>query len=120
MRCAERGADRVVPEGRNDDSRDAQASHRVRAGRPDRGVEGPARLSSGLYQKVLASDPHEVRKRGSRTRLLRIDAGAFSTEPFVHNHWEKVCLLQVDLIVGNDSAGQGPESFAAPTYACRP
>jgi hypothetical protein len=84
------------------------------------GWEVPPGYPPGFYQKVLASDLDEVRKRGSRTRLLRIDAGAFSTEPFVHDHWEEVYLLQGDLIVGNDSAGQGRESFAAPTYACRP
>jgi hypothetical protein len=84
------------------------------------GWEVPPGYPPGFYQKVLASDLDEVGKRGSRTRLLRIDAGAFSTEPFVHDHWEEVYLLQGDLIVGNDGAGQGGESFAAPTYACRP
>jgi hypothetical protein len=51
------------------------------------------------------------------TTLLRIDAGAFSTEPFMHDHWEEVYLLQGDLIVGGDGAGQGGQSFAAPWRA---
>jgi len=38
----------------------------------------------------------------------------------VHDHWEEVYLLSGDLIVGNDAKGQGGESFASPTYACRP
>ena len=74
----------------------------------------------GFSQKILASDLDEKAKRGSRTRLLKIDAGAFTTEPFVHDHWEEVYLVSGDLIVGNDTKGQGGESFEAPTYACRP
>jgi hypothetical protein len=73
-----------------------------------------------MQQKVLASDLDETHKRGSRTRLLRIAAGAFSTVPFVHDHWEEVYVLQGDLIVGNDEQGRGGEQFVAPTYACRP
>jgi len=84
------------------------------------GWEVPPGYPPGFYQKVLASDLDEVNKRGSRTRLLRIDAGAFSTVPFVHDHWEEVYLLQGDLIVGNDKNGKGGEPFQAPTYACRP
>ncbi len=85
-----------------------------------RGWEVPPGYPAGFYQKVLASDLDEVNKRGSRTRLLRIDPGAYSTEPFVHDHWEEVYLVQGDLIVGNDRTGQGGEPFQAPTYACRP
>jgi hypothetical protein len=85
-----------------------------------KGWEVPAGYPPGFYQKVLASDLDETNKRGSRTRLLRIDPGAFSTEPFVHDHWEEVYLLEGDLIVGNDREGTGGESFLAPTYACRP
>ena len=84
------------------------------------GWETPAGYPPGFYQKILASDLDEVAKRGSRTRLLRIDPGAYSTVPFVHDHWEEVYLLNGDLIVGNDAQGQGGESFEGPTYACRP
>ena len=73
-----------------------------------------------IKQKILASDIDEKTRRGSRTRLLRFDAGAFTTAPFVHDHWEEVYLLAGDLIVGNDSQGQGGEPFHSPTYACRP
>lgn len=84
------------------------------------GWEVPPGYPEGIKQKVLASDLDEERKTGSRTRLLRIDPGAFSTEPFVHDHWEEVYLVSGDLIVGNDAEGEGGEPFAAPTYACRP
>ena len=40
------------------------------------GWESPgASYPPGFTQKVLASDIDEVRKRGSRTRLLRIEPG---------------------------------------------
>src|SRR2546426_12311841 len=53
-------------------------------------------------------------------RSLKIEAGAFSTEPFVHDHWEEVYVVQGDLVVGNDERGKGGEQCVAPTYACRP
>jgi hypothetical protein len=73
-----------------------------------------------IRQKVLASDLDEQRKMGSRTRLLRFDPGAYTTAPFVHDHWEEVYLLEGDLAVGSDAQGRGGEVFEAPTYACRP
>ena len=84
------------------------------------GWERPPGYPPGFWQKILASDLDEKAKKGSRTRLLKIDAGAFSTEPFVHDHWEEVYLVSGDLIVGNDQSGKGGETFEAPTYACRP
>src|SRR6266850_177675 len=74
----------------------------------------------GFYQKILASDIDETAKKGSRTRLLKIEPSAFSTAPFVHDHWEEVYVVQGDLIVGNDAQGRGGEQCFAPTYACRP
>jgi len=84
------------------------------------GWEVPAGYPPGLYQKILATDLDEVNKRGSRSRLLRIEPGAYSTRPFVHDHWEEVYLLKGDLIVGNDELGKGGNAFQAPTFACRP
>lgn len=86
----------------------------------DEGWETPPGYPEGMQQKVLAADLDEINKRGSRTRLLRIAPGCYSTVPFVHDHWEEVYLLEGDLIVGNDEHGEGGEQFHAPTYACRP
>ena len=86
----------------------------------DSGWETPPGYPAGIKQKVLASDLDETAKTGSRTRLLRFDPGAFSTTPFVHDHWEEVYVLQGEIIVGNDENGNGGEAFTPPTYACRP
>jgi hypothetical protein len=84
------------------------------------GWETPPGYPPGFTQKILASDIDEQAKRGSRTRLLKIAPGAYSTEPFVHDHWEEVFLVQGDLIVGSDAQGRGGQSSQAFTYACRP
>ena len=79
-----------------------------------------ARLSVGIEQKILAGALDEERRSGSRTRLLRFAPGVFTTEPFVHEYWEEVYLIEGDLTVGNDAAGRGGEGFQRGTYACRP
>jgi hypothetical protein len=84
------------------------------------GWECPAGYPPGIEQKILAGSLDEAAKRGSRTRLLRFQPGAFTTEPFVHDHWEEVYLVSGDLTVGNDAQGNGGESFPPNTYACRP
>jgi ChrR Cupin-like domain len=84
------------------------------------GWDTPPGYPPGVTQKILASDLNERSKTGSRTRLLRFAPGAFTTEPFVHDHWEEVVVLEGDLTVGSDSQGRGGESFPAKTYACRP
>lgn len=80
----------------------------------------PEGYPSGIQQKILASDLDEAKKTGSRTRLLRFQPGVFTTEPFIHDHWEEVYLVQGDLAVGNDKQGKGGESFSGATYAVRP
>jgi ChrR Cupin-like domain len=84
------------------------------------GWETPPGYKPGMTHKILASDLDEARKCGSRSRLMRIEPGAFSEKPFVHDHWEEVFLLEGDLIVGSDEHGMGGKQFFAPTYACRP
>jgi hypothetical protein len=84
------------------------------------GWETPPGYPHGIQQKILSGSPDEAAKSGSRTRLLRFAPGVFTTAPFVHEYWEEGFLVSGDLIVGNDADGQGGESFAPHTYACRP
>lgn len=87
----------------------------------DAGWEVPPGYPPGIQQKLLSGGTlDEVNKKGGRTRLLRIDAGTYTTEPFRHDYWEEVYLLSGDLTVGNDVHGNGGENFDQPTYACRP
>jgi len=71
-------------------------------------------------EKILSGALDEVNKRGSRTRLLRMEPGFISTTPFVHEYWEEVYLLSGEMNVGHDGTGIGGETFSGPTYACRP
>ncbi len=80
----------------------------------------PAGYPEGIEQKILAGSLDEENRQGNRTRLLRFAPGIFTTEPFVHEYWEEVYLITGDLTVGNDANGDGGESFAPNTYACRP
>ena len=84
------------------------------------GWEVPAGYPPGIQQKIISGGLDEKNKRGSRTRLLRFDAGVYTTEPFVHDYWEEVFLVTGDLTVGNDKEGNGGEGFSPFTYACRP
>ena len=86
----------------------------------DQGWETPPGYPDGITQKILAGSLDEESKSGNRTRLLHFGAGVFTVEPFVHDYWEEVFLISGDLTVGNDTAGQGGESFVPHTYACRP
>jgi hypothetical protein len=86
----------------------------------DEGWEVPAGYPEGIKQKILSGGLDEDQRHGSRTRLLRFDPGVFTTAPFVHEYWEEVYLVSGDLTVGNDEQGDGGESFAPHTYACRP
>ena len=74
----------------------------------------------GFSEKIIAGGLDEKNKVGNRTRILKIEPGAYSTVPFVHEYWEEVYLVSGDLIVGNDENGQGGQSFRPNTYACRP
>lgn len=74
----------------------------------------------GMRHKILSGALDEANKRGSRTRLLHIPAGVFTTKPFIHDYWEEVYVLSGDLVVGSDEQGLHGESWPANTYACRP
>ena len=91
--------------------------HRIDMGA---GWATPPGYPDGIEQKILAGTLDESAKAGSRTRLLRFRPGVFTTEPFVHDYWEEVYLVDGDLTVGNDGEGKGGEGFPSGTYACRP
>ena len=74
----------------------------------------------GFTERIIAGSLDEKSKVGNRTRVLRIEPGAFSTVPFVHDYWEEVFLITGDLICGSDGNGKGGEQFKGPTYCVRP
>lgn len=87
----------------------------------DSGWEVPPGYPSGIQQKILSGSLDEAVKGGSRTRFLRFDPGAFTTEPFVHEYWEEVLLISGDLSVRSNADGEEKwEGFTPYTYACRP
>lgn len=74
----------------------------------------------GIQQKILSGRLDEETSEGMRTRLLRFEPGAFTTEPFIHKYWEEVYVVTGDLIVGASAYGRGGAVFMAHAYACRP
>lgn len=91
----------------------------------DLGPEGwivPAGYPPGALasEKVLSGSLDEAAKTGSRTRLLRFEAGFRTTEPFVHEYWEEVLLLSGDLTVWAGKNDGGARRFEGYTYAIRP
>jgi hypothetical protein len=74
----------------------------------------------GFFEKIIAGGLDEKNKVGNRTRILKIEPGAYSTKPFVHEYWEEVYLVSGDLICGNDDKGQGGDQYTGPTYCVRP
>ena len=83
------------------------------------GWQTPPGYPPGIEQKLLAGELDEASMTGSRTRLLRFRAGAFTTRPFVHDYWEEVFLVSGDLVVGDAAAGK-TETFGPNSYASRP
>jgi hypothetical protein len=86
----------------------------------EEGWRRPAGAPDGVEEKVLSGSLDETHKSGTQTRLLRMQPGAFSTKPFVHDYWEEVYVLSGDLVSGHDGTGAGGEAFGPNTHACRP
>lgn len=84
------------------------------------GWETPPGYPSGIKQKILSGYLDEENRKGNRSRLLKFDAGVYTTAPFIHEYNEEVFLVSGDLIVGNDADGAGGEAFTQATYASRP
>ena len=84
------------------------------------GWHTPEGYPAGIQHKILAGFLDEANRKGTRTRLLRIGPGVFTTKPFVHEYWEEVYVLSGDLIVGNDENGEHGVPFPEHSYACRP
>jgi hypothetical protein len=84
------------------------------------GWQNPPGYPKGIQLKVLAGNIDRDKKIGGYTRLLRFMPGAFTTEPFKHDHWEEVYVLQGDLIVDSNPDGTGGKTFLQGTYCCRP
>lgn len=55
-----------------------------------------------------------------RARLVKFDAGAFTTAPVIHDTAEIVLVFFGDLVVGSDANGVGGRRFRAPSFAIRP
>ena len=75
---------------------------------------------AGIQQKILSGTLDTKNRKGGHTRLLRFAPGAFSTEPFMHDYWEEVFVINGDLIVDSDATGKGGTPFQANTYCVRP
>ena len=71
----------------------------------------------GIWFQELAGD---LTRHAMRARLVKFDAGAFTTAPVVHDTAEIVLIFSGDLVVGCDSEGRGGTVFEAPTFAIRP
>lgn len=73
-----------------------------------------------IEEMVLADNFDVVSRTGSRTRLARWQPGALIAQPVIHDFHEEVFIVEGELMVGCDSAGQGGERFGPYTFACRP
>ncbi len=73
----------------------------------------------GIQLKVLAGSIDLENKSGGYTRIVRFMPGTYTSEPFVHDHWEEVFILQGELIAGSNPDGTGGETFRQGTYCIR-
>ena len=83
------------------------------------GWHTPEGFPPGLKAKILSGELDEVNKRGSRTRLMQFEPGAFTTESLVHEFWEEVYVVSGEFF-GIGESDRPPESYSQHTYTCRP
>jgi len=74
---------------------------------------------AGITEKVLAGGLDMAAKKGSRTRLLRLDPGTRTPEAHAHDYWEEIYVVEGSMIVGDADAPGGERLVASPAYACR-
>ena len=84
------------------------------------GIEGLVHVSELAPSRVRRVSDIVKPDQEVEVRILKIEPGAFSTVPFVHEYWEEVFLVSGDLVCGSDAQGKGGESFTGPTYCVRP
>ena len=75
----------------------------------------PVPGTSGISSKPLSGDFDEPNARGFRTRLVRIQPGGETFEPFEHAYWEEVFVVEGDLMSKTDGS-----TVNAPAYVVRP
>ncbi len=74
---------------------------------------------SGITEKVLSGDLDTERRRGSRTRLIRLAPGTQTPAAHAHDYWEEIYVLEGAMIVADAAAEDGERIVAAPAHACR-
>ena len=84
-----------------------------------KGWHTPEGFPPTLKAKILSGELDEVGRRGSRTRLMRFEPGAFTTAPIVHEFWEEVYVVSGEFF-GIGESGRPAERFPQHTYTCRP
>jgi len=72
---------------------------------------------AGIHEKILSNSLNTTNKTGCRTRLLRLDPGAWTPAAHTHDYWEEIYMLEGEMIVGDGNGGE--RSVPSPSYACR-
>lgn len=70
----------------------------------------PEGYPEGVWERTVAWDP----ERGVRSRFLRFDPGAETTETLVHDCWEEVHIISGGLIAGDQVFTQGMVAVRPP------
>lgn len=71
--------------------------------------------TEGLTATLLNGDFDEAAARGHRTRVVRFAPGGRTFEPFTHDYWEEVYLIE-----GSITTPDTGETVHAPAYVLRP
>ncbi|MCO5070465.1 MAG: cupin domain-containing protein [Rhizobiaceae bacterium] len=74
-------------------------------------VPGTSRIAT----KLLSGDFDEPSRKGFRTRYVRIEAGGETFEPYEHEYWEELLIIEGELTSKADGS-----TISAPGYVLRP